>query len=67
MKGGFEYDRQDGNPDAGAYIVVGIAAFVVGVAQTLICIRLKKKKTNRTEDAGESEEQTWENEYSASC
>ena len=44
--------------DAGAYIVVGIAAFVVGVTLTVICIRLKKKKTNRTEDAGESEEQT---------
>ena len=44
--------------DAGAYIVVGIAAFVVGVTLTVICIRLKKKKTNRTEDAGDSEEQT---------
>ena len=42
---------------ASAYIVVGIAAFVVGVTLTVICIRLKKKKTNRTEDAGESEEQ----------
>ena len=31
--------------DAGAYIVVGIAAFVVGVTLTVICIRLKKKKT----------------------
>ena len=30
--------------DAGAYIVVGIAAFVVGVTLTVICIRLKKKK-----------------------
>ena len=37
--------------DAGAYIVVGVTL-------TVICIRLKKKKTNRTEDAGESEEQT---------
>ena len=44
--------------DAGAYIVVGIAAFVVGVTLTVSCIRLKKKKTNRTEDEGESEEQT---------
>ena len=43
---------------ASAYIVVGIAAFVVGVTLTVICIRLKKKKTNRTEDEGESEEQT---------
>ena len=44
--------------DAGAYIVVGSAAFVVGVTVAVICIRLKKKKTNRTEDAGDSEEQT---------
>ena len=32
---------------AGAYIVVGIAAFVVGVALTLICIRWKKKNQMR--------------------
>ena len=43
---------------AGAYIVGGLAAFVVGVTLPVVCIRLKKKKTNRTEDAGESEEQT---------
>lgn len=29
---------------AGEYIVVGIAAFVVGVALTVICIRCRKKK-----------------------
>ena len=30
---------------AGAYVVVGIAAFAAGVALTVICIRLKKKKS----------------------
>ena len=29
---------------ASAYVVVGIAAFVVGVTVTMICIRCKKKK-----------------------
>lgn len=32
---------------AGAYIVVGIAAFVVGVVLTLICIRWKKRDYRR--------------------
>ena len=33
---------------AGAYVVIGIAAFVAGVALTAICIRLKSKSANRT-------------------
>ena len=33
---------------AGAYVVVGVAAFVIGVALTILCIRLKNKSTNRT-------------------
>lgn len=36
---------------AGAYVVIGIASFVVGVAVTVLCIRLKNKSTNRTERA----------------
>ena len=46
---------------AGAYIVVGIAAFVVGVVLTLICIRWKKKdqmKHDHMKYVGEREE--WE-------
>ena len=30
------------------YVVIGIAAFVAGVALTAICIRLKSKSANRT-------------------
>ena len=30
---------------AGAYVIVGIAAFAVGVALTVFCIRLKNKST----------------------
>ena len=41
---------------AGAYIVVGIAAFTVGVAMTVICIRCKKKHTIRIEAAEDKEE-----------
>ena len=33
---------------AGAYVIVGIAAFAVGVTVTVFCIRLKNKSTNRT-------------------
>ena len=33
---------------AGAYVVVGVAAFAIGVALTVLCIRLKNKSTNRT-------------------
>lgn len=41
---------------AGAYVVIGIAAFVIGVTLTVLCIRLKNKSTNRTESTGESED-----------
>ena len=41
-----------------AYVVVGIAAFAVGVTVTMICIRCKKKKTIRMEDAEDKEEST---------
>ena len=34
---------------AGAYVVIGIAAFVIGVTVTVLCIRLKNRSTNRTE------------------
>ena len=40
---------------AGAYVVTGIAAFVIGVAVTVPCIRLKNKSTNRTESTEGSE------------
>lgn len=43
---------------AGEYIVVGIAAFAVGVAVTVICIRCKKKKSIRMEDAEDKEEKS---------
>ena len=33
---------------AGAYVVIGIAAFAIGVSVTVLCIRLKNKSTNRT-------------------
>ena len=41
---------------AGAYVVIGIAAFVIGVSVTVLCIRLKNKSTNRTDRAEESED-----------
>ena len=41
---------------AGAYVVIGIAAFVIGVSVTVLCIRLKNKSTNRTGRAEESED-----------
>ena len=31
------------------YVVIGIAAFVVGVTVTVLCIRLKNRSTNRIE------------------
>ena len=34
---------------AGAYVVIGITAFAIGVAVTVLCIRLKRRLTNRTE------------------
>ena len=41
---------------AGLYILVGITAFAVGAALTLICIRLQNKRSPRTNRAKESEE-----------
>ena len=41
---------------AGAYVVIGIAAFVIGVTVTVLCIRLKNRSTIRTDCAEESEE-----------
>lgn len=43
---------------AGAYIVVGIAAFTAGVAMTVTCIRCKKKQTIRMEAAEDKEEKS---------
>ena len=40
----------------GAYIVVGIAAFAVGVTVTMICIRLKNKSKDRTVSTEERED-----------
>lgn len=41
---------------AGSYVVLGIAAFVIGVAVTVLCIRLKNKSTNCTDRRSESED-----------
>ena len=41
---------------AGSYVVLGIAAFVIGVTVTVLCIRLKNKSTNRTDETEESED-----------
>ena len=41
---------------AGAYVVIGIFAFVIGVTVTALCIRLKNKSTNRTDCAEGSED-----------
>ena len=38
---------------AGAYVVIGIAAFVIGVTVTVLCIRLKNKSTNPTNNMKE--------------
>lgn len=38
-----------------AYVVIGIAAFVVGVSVTVLCIRLKNRAANRGEPAEGSE------------
>ena len=40
---------------AGAYVVIGIAAFVIGVSVTVLCIRLKNRSTNRTDSTEERE------------
>ena len=41
---------------AGAYVVIGLFAFVIGVALTILCIQLKNKSTIRTDRAEESED-----------
>ena len=41
---------------ASAYVVVGIAAFAVGVTVTMICIRLKNKSKDRTVSTEERED-----------
>ena len=41
---------------AGTYVVIGIAAFVVGVAVTVLCIRLKNKAKKRTGSTEESQD-----------
>ena len=43
--------------DAGAYMIIGIVAFAIGVALTILCIRLKHKSTNRTGRTERSEEE----------
>ena len=40
---------------AGAYVIVGIAAFVIGMALTVFCIRLKNRSANRTDRTEGSE------------
>ena len=40
---------------AGAYVVIGIAAFVIGVFVTVLCIRLKSRAANRTDRTEGSE------------
>ena len=42
---------------AGAYVIVGIVAFVIGVSVTVLCIRLKNTSTNRTGSMEESEDE----------
>ena len=41
---------------AGAYVVIGIAAFVVGASVTVLCIRLKNRSKNRTDRTGQGED-----------
>ena len=41
---------------AGAYVVIGLFAYVIGVSVTILCIRLKNKSTIRTDRAEESED-----------
>ena len=40
------------------YVTVSIAAFVAGVLLTILCIRCRKRRTNRISDAEEREEST---------
>ena len=41
---------------AGAYVIIGITAFAIGAAVTVLCIRLKRKSTSRAKSTEESEE-----------
>ena len=41
---------------AGAYIVVGLAAFAAGVAATVLCVRMTYKTNHRADRAEESED-----------
>ena len=41
---------------AGAYVVIGIAAFVIGVSVTVLCIRLKNRSASRTDRTEENRE-----------
>ena len=41
---------------AGAYVVIGITAFAIGAAVTVLCIRLKRKSTSRAKSTEESED-----------
>ena len=41
---------------AGAYVVIGIAAFVVGASVTVLCIRLKNRSKNRTDRTRQCED-----------
>lgn len=45
---------------AGAYVVIGIAAFIIGVAVTVFCIRLKRKSIIRTGSTEECEDKNYE-------
>ena len=38
---------------AGAYVVLGIAAFVIGVSVTVLCIRLRNSSMKRTDSGSE--------------
>ena len=38
------------------YAVIGIAAFAAGAALTIVCVRRRKRRTDRTSAAEESEE-----------
>ena len=41
---------------AGRYAVIGIAAFAAGAALTIVCVRRRKRRSDRTSAAEESEE-----------
>ena len=41
---------------AGAYVVIGIAAFVVGASVTVLCLRLTNRSKNRTDRTGQCED-----------